>query len=608
VTQASARPAGRPLPVQVWDSVCRHIDGIVIGSTMAALGQHGALEILAESPHTSFGVLRRRLGARAGYLNVAIRLLADQGWLSCDGEPGTDELTAAPTPVGQAVLTEYAPAYQAAARFLPLASRIEQLLAERPGASPADLGAYAALMKREWGLPQPGSSPASAQARHQVLTHLNGHLVAPVMFALSQRGTRPAGASIALGSPALRHAAQILALQGWAQFSEDQFSEDQLSEDQLSEDQLSEDRAELTAAGRVAVALATQYRYPMIYLPLLRSVPELIFGPANASGSGQRDDQSPSQRDDQSPGGAETHLDRELDVAFSGDVFASVCRTPFLDTALPLFDTEPVAAQPGLVVDMGCGDGTMLVALYQAIVARTGRGRRIGEFPLLMVGADPSPVARQVAAARLSAAGVPHVIMDGDIADPAGFDRALAALGLDARDALHVCKSAIHDRAYRPPPEPASPEPASPEPASTEPASTEPASTEPASAADLPPASSGAFARPDGSAIPAAAMARDLAGFFQGWHPLTRRYGWIVIEAHSVAAATAAGLIGRTVATALDATHGYSCQYPVEPEVFAWAARTAGFRSRRHAEPAASALGHIILTVDHFVDAEPQTR
>jgi hypothetical protein len=103
-------------------------------------------------------------------------------------------------------------------------------------------------------------------------------------------------------------------------------------------------------------------------------------------------------------------------------------------------------------------------------------------------------------------------------------------------------------------------------------------------------------------------MARDLAAFFRGWHPLTRKHGWIVIEAHSVAAATAAGLIGRTVATALDATHGYSCQYPVEPEVFAWAARTAGFRSRQHAEPAASALGHTILTVDHFVDAEPQTR
>jgi hypothetical protein len=96
-------------------------------------------------------------------------------------------------------------------------------------------------------------------------------------------------------------------------------------------------------------------------------------------------------------------------------------------------------------------------------------------------------------------------------------------------------------------------------------------------------------------------MALNLAEFFRGWRPLTGRHGWIVIEAHAVPAATVARLIGRTVATALDATHGYSCQYPVEPAVFAWAAAAAGFRSRQHTEPAASTLGHTILAIDHFV-------
>ena len=97
----------------------------------------------------------------------------------------------APTPVGLAVFTEYAAAYPAAARFLPLASRIEQFLAEQS----ADMGPYAALMTREWGLPQPSPSLASAQARRQVLAHLDGHLVAPVMFALTRRGTLPAEVS-----------------------------------------------------------------------------------------------------------------------------------------------------------------------------------------------------------------------------------------------------------------------------------------------------------------------------------------------------------------------------------------------------------------------------
>ena len=549
----AAEPPG---PGRVWDSVCRHIDGMVIGSTMAALGQRGALAILAGNQRTGFGALRRRLNANAGYLTVAIRLLADQGWLTCAGEPGTDDLAVELTALGRSVITEFADGYLVAAWCLPLADRIGEILdGTAPGAAAGELGRFAGLMGREWGLPtatsRPGSDP-TPQARRQVLAHLDGHLVAPLMFALTRRGTLAAGPVIELGGPGWRSAAEILARQGWAHVAGDQ--------------------AKLTAAGEVAAALAGQYQYPMVYLPLLRRVPGLLFG---ASGPGLAAESAAD--------GAETHLDRELDIRFSGGVFSSVCRAPFLDIARPLFDRVPVAEQPALVVDTGCGDGTMLAALYAAILAQTERGRQIARYPLLMVGADPSPVARRVAASRLAAAGVPHVIMDGDIADPDRLGRALAARGLDARDALHVCKSAIHDRSYRPP------------------AETVPSGTGP-------PSCSGAFAQPDGTAIPATQLALDLAGFFRRWRPVTGRHGWLVIEAHAVAPATTAGLIGRTIATALDATHGYSCQYPVEPQVFAWAAQTAGFRSRAHAEPAARALGHTILTIDHFVAEEPQTR
>jgi len=96
-------------------------------------------------------------------------------------------------------------------------------------------------------------------------------------------------------------------------------------------------------------------------------------------------------------------------------------------------------------------------------------------------------------------------------------------------------------------------------------------------------------------------MAPGLARFFRRSRPVTGRHGWLVIEAHAVPAAILAGLVGRTHATVLDATHGYACQYPVEPGMFAWAARAGGFVSRGHAEPGAAALGHTILTIDHFV-------
>jgi hypothetical protein len=96
-------------------------------------------------------------------------------------------------------------------------------------------------------------------------------------------------------------------------------------------------------------------------------------------------------------------------------------------------------------------------------------------------------------------------------------------------------------------------------------------------------------------------VALDLARLFRRWLPVASRHGWLVIEAHAAPAAVLARLIGRTHATVLDATHGYACQYPVEPGVFAWAARAGGFVSRGHAEPGAATLGHTILTIDHFV-------
>ena len=500
---------------RVWDALCRHIDGMAIGTTMAALHERGALAMLAAQDRTQFGPLRERLAANAGFLHVALRLLADQGWVARQGEPGTDQMTITPTARGRIVMTELAGAYPAAVRSLSVRVHDEP-------------GPFGTLMRREWGLPA-GVPP---DVRHQVLSHLNGHLVARVMHAVSS-----GEADIATS----RGAAEILAVAGWAR--------------------LDADVPELTPDGEIAVSLARQYRYPVMYLPLLRQVPELIFG-------------EPPKADD---GGEETHLDRALDLRFSGDVFTAACREPFLGIALPLFEAAPLDRQPALVVDAGCGDGALLETLYLAVRERTARGRRLAERPLVMAGVDPSPVARRMASARLSAADVPHVILDGDIGDPAGLERALATRGLDARDALHVCKSAIHDRAYE------GPAPETPE------------------SAGVPPSGAGAYALPDGSAIPASSVALDLARLFRRWLPVASRHGWLVIEAHAAPAAVLARLIGRTHATVLDATHGYACQYPVEPGVFAWAARAGGFVSRGHAEPGAATLGHTILTIDHFV-------
>ena len=171
---------------------------------------------------------------------MAIRLLADQGWVTCAGEGGTDELSITPTPGGRVVMTRLAGGYADAVRFLSLAGRV----GADPVAADAALAPFLGAVRGDWGLPVTG---VPADVRHQVLAHLNGHLIAPVMFGLMQAHRPPTG-----------NAAQILARPGWVRRDG------------------GADR--LTAAGEMAMVLARQYRYPMVYLPLLRSVPELIFG------------------------------------------------------------------------------------------------------------------------------------------------------------------------------------------------------------------------------------------------------------------------------------------------------------------------------------------
>ncbi|WP_406169761.1 hypothetical protein [Streptomyces sp. NBC_00996] len=535
-----------------WEQVCRHIDGLSLGTTMVALHRHGVLtELLGDAPVT-VDDLAHHTGANPGYLHVALGLLANQGWLTPHAAEGPlDTLTYQATPLGGTVVKELAAHYAPATAFLPLAQRLGRVLfGARAPESERELVAARDLMRAEWHVP---GALRPVTARLQVLAHLDGHLTAPVMVHLAKHDLLDADKGIPLTTDGrinprvLKTMCEILAHQGWAVLDDDA------------------DRAHLTPLGTAAAACARQYWHPVSYLPTFQNVDRLLFGNPDAT-------DATTDEDD--------HLDRELDIVFSGDVFTATCQDPFLDVCLPLFDGPDPAQQPALVIDSGCGDGTLLHALYTAIRDRTQRGKQLGEHPLVMVGVEPSPVARRITAERLAQAGIPHLVIDGDITAPEETARALAAHGLDATDALHVSKSVIHDRNYR----------------SQE--------DQHISGETAPPRMLRFFSTADGQAITPHAMAHDLAAHFHSWRPFAHRHGLVVIEAHATSTAQAASLNGRTLATDLDATHGYSHQYPVEPQVFAWAAEAAGFHRVQHHDLGAAHTGHTMLTIDHFTTRE----
>ncbi|MBI5522799.1 MAG: hypothetical protein HY910_09235 [Desulfarculus sp.] len=528
----------RSLHGRVWGKVCLHLNGLGLASSVWALERSGAFDRLAASaaPLPLAG-LAQGCGLRQGYLHLACKLLASQGLTRCPGGAGHPQAAAELTGLGRAWLAAL-PAYHGALAVLDLAQGLGAWLE----GGPAPPGAAAGGQGQE-----PAAGPLATEAR----AHVRGGLVGAVMWHFSRLGLweylEGQGADLAglpANAEALRLGLEALAAEGWAW--------------------LRDGRAGLTEEGRLARAYAPQYFAPVSYLPTFAAAPDLL------AGKSPRFDLAPDGQ------GRERHLDRALDIAHSGQVFRATCRQPFLETVLPLFQEPGLAAQPTHVVDTGCGDGTLLLELYQAVRSQTPRGRHLERHPLVMVGAEFNPQAGQIAQERLSRAGVPHVMMFGDIADPDGLAAGLAQRGIDPQGVLHVSKSVLHNRAWRPA---TGPQPDLPEP---------------------PPPSAAVFLAPGGELIAPRDLARNLAATLRAWLPQAARHGLVVIEAHTVDPEAAAPLRARHIITSLDAYHGYSHQYLVEAEVQRWAARAAGFATASRRDLGQAMVGRPIMTVDHL--------
>ncbi len=532
------------LCASVWRTVCWHLDGAAIGTSVEALESRGVFGALREaSAPLAVDELASRAGARPGLLDVALRLLADQGLVSREGggEPGRSRVRL--TATGLDWLRTLGTYRGAAART----DRARALLrafagdgAARPLAGADDLAI------------EPGGELIERRAR----AHRHGPLVAAAVTGLDRCGAlaRLAEAG-ARGCPeeelpgpvrAVAAALEVLAAREWLKREAG--------------------RTSLTFEGRVVSEVAPQYWYAASYLPTLGRAGRRIFTApaARESGEGGVDDHD----------GVERHVDRALDVAFSGVVFRRACFEPLLSVVLPLFESEPLDSQPAAIVDTGSGDGTLLVELYRAIRERTARGRRLDAVPIRMVGVEYNEVARVETERRLRAEGVPGWSARGDIADPDAIAATLRERGLDPHDVLHVSKSVIHNRRFVPP------------------------------GVDdgLPP-----FGDPDGVFVDAAGerigvrrLELDLVQLFRRYRPWAARHGMVVVEAHAVPPVAIAAAIGRAPLTLVDACHALSGQLLVEAPVFRAAARAAGLASAFSRDLDTAAVGRPLLTIDHF--------
>jgi hypothetical protein len=514
---------GEDEKAQVRAVVFGHLAGVVLAPTVKAMWDRRVFDLFGSAGEwVEFNRIAQETRANRGYLRVALRLLAACGWLRQQVQGGRDPRYAL-TDEGEIAVGTAPLLYGEVLSFVAKAVFLEDFLfgrSDRPVLP--SLQELVRRSKERWGL-QPDVDPVIGLVRNQIREHLDGMLVGPAMVALARAGIlaqleQPVDLNaISANRASLTCLLDLLTSQGWVVRDKNLVS--------------------LTACGRYAAKIATSYGVTVSYLPLFDNVSTLLFGNARIP----RIDES----------GVELLVNRGMNVWGSGGAHRTYFKK--VDEIVVEIFNRPLHLQPRGICDMGCGDGSFLVHLYDTVKVKTERGKVLDKYPLIIVGADFNKVARRVTKQTLRKAGIPtaHVI-PGDINRPAQLASDLEELNLDVHDLLHVRSFLDHNRPYIPP-------------------ANYIAGTRVGK-------STGAFAHL-GQEIPCDELEENLTRHLRRWAPYVGRFGLLALELHTLPPEVTAANLSRTPAVAYDGTHGFSDQYLVELGVFLGAAKEAGLKA-----------------------------
>ncbi|MGB0930101.1 MAG: class I SAM-dependent methyltransferase [Chitinophagales bacterium] len=498
----------------------QHLDGIVTAPTAYTLYDNGVLTYLLEKKEISLQELTEKFNANEGYLNIALRILASQGWLDYSIEEENSIRLKTNHKSEQAF--ELIPLYKDVVELIAYSGKFHRrkfakepfLLWER----------IFKKYKKRYEL-SPSSDAAIQELQYQVLKHIEGIIVGPSV--------------VALGMGGMFH----------KYFMEASFKPEEFHQDSESFERLLDmfvflewfnkrnDTYSFTEKGLFYAKRASAYGVTVSYIPMFRKLQELIFG-------------NPRILWQVPKGAPEIHVDREMNVWGSGGAHSTYFKK--IDEIIIDLFNQPIHEQPKGILDMGCGNGAFLEHLFDVIEHRTLRGTMLEEHPLFLVGADYNRAALKVTRANLIQADIWAKVIWGDIGNPDFLANDLQEnYGIQLQELLNVRTFLDHNRIWQEPKN---------------------------QTLNRTSTSTGAFAF-RGKRLSNADVEDNLREHLQKWTPYVQKFGLLVIELHTIAPALTAQNIGRTAATAYDATHGFSDQYIVEIETFHKVAAEAGLFS-----------------------------
>ncbi len=494
----------------------RHLDGIVTAPTTYTLHQSGMLDFLSKKRKASLEELSSTFNANEGYLNVALRILASQGWL--DYEVANDKVWLYINDKST-IAFNWLPLYKDVVDLMQYSGKFHRRKFEK---APFLMWEEIAKVYRNHCDIQLSTDEKINSIQQQILKHIEGVLIGPTV--------------VALGMGGMFHKYFME-----ASFMPEEFHQDAESFEKLLDFftylgwfEKKNSTYRFTDKGLFYAKRASAYGVTVSYIPTFRKVKELIFG-------------DPMIFWNLPPGLPETHVDRAMNIWGSGGAHSGYFNV--VDEIIIDLFNQPIADQPKGILDMGCGNGAFIIHLFDVIENRTLRGKMLEEHPLFLVGADYNKTALKVTRANIIQADIWAKVIFGDIGRPDLLAKDLQEnYGIQLKDLLNVRTFLDHNRIWH-----------------------EPITKTP----NRKSTSTGAFAF-RGKRLSNADVEDNLREHLQKWAPYIKQFGLLVIELHTVSPTLTAQNLGKTAATAYDATHGFSDQYIVEIDVFHQAAAEVG--------------------------------
>ena len=394
---------------QLRGNLFRHLDGIAITSTMAALHNQGIIKFILDKKSFTLEDIFESFPSNHGYMNVALRLLSAQGWLEREIHSPNQQIYFSITERGKGIFA-YSYIYTEVATLLkdvPLYRH--KLFSAHQTYSQNYNNSITAIHEMSDDIPA------------QIKLQIQGILIGPALVAL-----------------------------GMNEKIEEYLNANKFSQNDINDFPLINSFANnfvhigflnadysFTEVGEFFFKRAAAYGVTVSYLPMFSNQEEIFFG----------DPHHIWNRDET---GSETHVDRTMNVWGSGGAHSTYFKK--IDEIVINIFNRPLNEQPVGIADMGCGDGTLLKHLYELVKYNTLRGENLDQYPLLIVGADFNQAARIASAKTLTDSRIKHHILHADISHPNKYAAELKSkFDIELGDLLNVRSFLDHNRIYSSP-------------------------------------------------------------------------------------------------------------------------------------------------------------